>query len=37
MQREFKVNEFKVNPAILLLEEQFRLNMCNKINDLLLP
>lgn len=37
MQREFKVNEFKLNPAILLLEEQFRLNMCNKINDLLLP
>ena len=23
--------------ALLLLEEQFRLSMCNKINDLILP
>ena len=36
-QRNFKTNEFKTNPALLLLEEQFRLSMCNKINDLILP
>ena len=35
-QRNFKTNEFKTNPALLLLEEQFRLSMCNKINDLIL-
>ena len=36
-QRNFKANGFKTNPALLLLEEQFRLSMCNKINDLILP
>ena len=36
-QRNFKTNEFKTNTALLLLEEQFRLSMCNKINDLILP
>ena len=36
-QRNFKTNEFKTNPALLLLEEQFRLSMYNKINDLILP
>ena len=36
-QKNFKTNEYKTNTALLLLEEQFRLSMCNKINDLILP
>ena len=32
-QKHFRQNEFKTHPGVLLLEEQFRLNMCNKISD----
>lgn len=36
-QNEFKKNTFKTDPAITLIEEKFRLSMCNKINDLIMP
>ena len=36
-QKHFRQNEFKTHPGVLLLEEQFRLNMCNKISDTISP
>ena len=36
-QKNFRQNEFKTNPGVLLLEEQFQLNMCNKISDAISP
>ena len=36
-QKHFRQNEFKTHPGVLLLEEQFRLNMCNKICDTISP
>ena len=36
-QKHFRQNEFKSHPGVLLLEEQFRLNMCNKISDTISP
>ena len=37
VQKNFRQNEFKTNPGVLLLEEQFQLNMCNKISDAISP
>ena len=36
-QKNFRQNEFKTNPGVLLLEERFQLNMCNKISDAISP